>query len=226
MTEVITLTNIFDIAENPVSKDEMEKIFADITLKLTLKEKWNIIIGKSYADRYRFIKQVQANNLSYRKKLFEKAETDIDLQLALWEKCSREPCYFINFFLWTYNPKPLDGVYNLLFILYPFQEEFVQKLVSAIEAGEELWIEKSREMGFSWLMCAIGLRGFLFRKWSGLMGSYKQDYVDKQGDKKSLFEKIRYMIGRLPKWMLPSDLIQNFMQISSDIIGCSISGDS
>ena len=63
-------------------------------------------------------------------------------------------------------------------------------------------VEKSRDMGVSWLTL-----GWMFWHWlfdpsfQGLVGSRKEDYVDnRQLD--SLFGKLDYFIERLPGWML------------------------
>lgn len=58
------------------------------------------------------------------------------------------------------------------------------------------------------------------------MGSYKQEYVDNQGDMDSLFEKMRYVMDMLPQWMLPSDLITKYMSISSKQLNAEIGGDA
>lgn len=68
--------------------------------------------------------------------------------------------------------------------------------------------------------------GFLFRGWSGLIGSYKEDYVDTQGNMDSSFERLRYMIERLPSWMVPDDIVSKYMSISSKKLGAEIAGDS
>ena len=60
-------------------------------------------------------------------------------------------------------------------------------------------------MGISWVMCAIALYGFLFHDHKYLFISAKADMVDKQGDIKSLLEKIRFFIKYLPDWVVPFD---------------------
>ena len=71
-------------------------------------------------------------------------------------KCKNDPCYFFNYLLWTYNPR-LDEP-HLPFILYPYQTKFVKDVVQSIENETDVWIEKSRDMGFSWLILVILLR--------------------------------------------------------------------
>ena len=66
-------------------------------------------------------------------------------------------------------------------------------------------------MGLSWVMLGI----FLFKEWSVLLGSYKEDYVDAQGNMDSAFERLRYMVKRLPKQMRPKDLLNKYMNLSA-----------
>jgi hypothetical protein len=49
--------------------------------------------------------------------------------------------------------------------------------------------------------------------------------VDDKGNMDRLFEKLRYMLDRLPKWMKPNDLQTSYENISSKELGCSMDGD-
>ena len=127
-------------------------------------------------------------------------------------------------FCWTYDPR-LDDPHRP-FISYDFQAKFIMDIVECIELGKDNCTEKSRDMGYSWMMVVVCVWGFLFKGWSSLYGSYKENFVDKQGDMDSFFERIRYVVGRLPKWMRPADLLDKYMTLSSKELGCSITGDS
>ena len=70
-------------------------------------------------------------------------------------------------------------------------------------------------MGLSWVMLGIFLRWFLFKEWSVLLWSYKEDYVDAQWNMDSAFERLRYMIKRLPKQLRPKNLLNKYMNISA-----------
>ena len=58
--------------------------------------------------------------------------------------------------LWTYNPRLNEP--HLPFILYPYQTQFVKEVVKSVENETDIWIEKSRDMGFSRLILGILLR--------------------------------------------------------------------
>jgi phage terminase large subunit len=94
--------------------------------------------------------------------------------------------------------------HHLDFTLYPFQEEEVIELVKAIREGYDYFIEKSRDMGASWIVAAV-----IFWMWldddgfQALMGSRKEDYVD-NGTLDSLFGKLDYFIQTIKdKSLLP-----------------------
>ena len=70
--------------------------------------------------------------------------------------------------------------------------------------ASDVFIEKSRQMGISWLVCLVFVYFYIFYDYRFLLISAKHDLVD--GDEKSLFTKIRYIISKLPMWMLPKGL--------------------
>lgn len=140
------------------------------------------------------------------------------------EECAKDVRFFVNVFGWTYDPRLVDA--HLPFILYPFQDDHLIQMVRCVEDEKDMFYDKSRDMGASWLAVAFQSWGFLFKEWGILYGSYKEAYVDKKGDMDSNFERIRYFISRLPSWMKPSDIVDKHMNISSKKLGCSIAGDA
>lgn len=163
------------------------------------------------------------DNKRYRLDVLQKAEQDKELRIALLEKSKLDLLFFLNTFGWTYNPK-LDKP-HIPFITYDFQDDFITSVVKDIEEERDIFVEKSREMGFSWMMVSLMVWGFI-KGWSMLYGSYKQDYVDEQGNMDSHFERIRYFIERLPKFLLPSDMQTKYMSVNSKSTSGEISGDS
>lgn len=115
--------------------------------------------------------------------------------------CKSDPIFFINNFCWTPNDKYAQ--YHFPFILYPFQEEMVEWINKHIDDGRDGLVEKSREMGVTWLFMTVFVWRWLFSEnFNGLIGSYKQEKVDDR-TKDSLFGMIDYQLKSLPKWMLP-----------------------
>lgn len=162
-------------------------------------------------------------NKRYRLDVLIKAQDDPVLQALLKKKCEEDILFFINTFGWTYDPRQEPS--DLPFITYQYQDDALLTLVSCIEHERDAGIEKSRDMGFSWMMVALQAYGFLVG-WSSLYGSYKEDYVDSNGDMDSHFERLRYFFQKLPAWLLPDDMEYTYMSITSKKTHCGISGDA
>lgn len=91
------------------------------------------------------------------------------------------------------------------FILFPKQVEFCDWLVDRWRGRQDGLVEKSRDMGLSWLCVGMAATLWLFNP--GLVigfGSRKEEYVDRIGDPKSLFWKLRAFIDGLPVEFQPA----------------------
>jgi hypothetical protein len=121
--------------------------------------------------------------------------------------CSKDPVFFINNFAWIFAAKSelqIDNDPNFPFILFDFQEDATYKIKESIDFGKDLIIEKSRDMGVSWLIVWLIIWFWLFdESFTGHLGSLTEDLVD-NGTIDSLFGKIDYCLRNLPKWMLPA----------------------
>ena len=125
---------------------------------------------------------------------------------AEWDRCARDPVYFIDTHCRTYDPRlavaGLDP--NIPFRLFDKQKAFIRWLQERESKHEGGLCEKSRDAGVSFLCAAYALHGWLFRPgFKAGFGSRKLEYVDKLGDMDSIFEKMRFMRRKLPEWMLP-----------------------
>lgn len=155
-----------------------------------------------------------SENLHWRKELRQRAEDDSPFRAAILSACSQSFLYWCNAFIWTFRQKtvgpdgtelPLTGsAAHVPFITWPVQDEAAIALLAAIEGGKDINLEKSRDMGATWLLLAIADWFFLFRKSVNIGAvSRKEVLVDKPGDMDSLFEKIRYIHRMLPIWQVP-----------------------
>ena len=153
-----------------------------------------------------------------RHKLLQKAKNNPKLQQAIIALCKKDIMYFFDNFLWTDKNKNLftgDEPSVIPFIPFEFQKEFILETRNSIENGTRkpqerddftnVFVEKSRQMGISWVAMAIFVYGWIFHDHKYLVISQKEEDVDKLGDMKSLFEKIRFMIENIPTRMLPKD---------------------
>lgn len=112
------------------------------------------------------------------------------------EICSQNGIYFVENFGWTYEPRYEKK--ELPFFMWDYQIELFRKIQEAEEKGEDLFIEKVRDMGVSWTFIWYCIWRFTFKyNWNGLIGSRNQAECD-NGTIQSLFGKFRYGLYSLP----------------------------
>lgn len=125
---------------------------------------------------------------------------------ALKEHYKSNPVDFINDWGMTVDPRNAEiGLPTTIpFILFPKQKEYVDWVVSRWKSREDGLAEKSRDMGVSWLCVAIAVWVWTFHSGTVVgFGSRKEEYVDKIGDPKSLFWKVRKFIELMPEEFRP-----------------------
>lgn len=112
--------------------------------------------------------------------------------------------FFIENFGWSFDPRPEHAPHHLPFIMFDYQKESIRWIIEHIDNGRDGLIEKSRDMGASWLFFIwVPLWYWLFRDGVNiLLGSYKEALVDDRTND-SLFGKLDYSLQSLPNWMLP-----------------------
>lgn len=159
-----------------------------------------------------------------------KAVEDSVLREGLIEKSRRDPVFFFNQFLFTYDPRPEAKPNHFPFLTYPFQGEYILELEKSYSEVKDLLTDKSRDMGVSWMILGWIVWHWLFDKsFNALIGSRKEDLVDNfQPD--SLFGKIDYILKRLPTWILPvgydQDKNRTFCKLVNPESGNTIQGES
>lgn len=157
---------------------------------------------------HRIPKEIHAN-LRWRAAVHKRVAEDPEFAQAMIQACAKDPLFFINGWAWTYDPRPeIGGVRRpfakLPFILYPFQEDAIKSLCRAL-GGEDILVEKSRDMGASWLCVISVFWAWRFRTGlSFLLGSRVEGYVDDPGNPKSMFWKIDYLLNNMPSWLRPA----------------------
>lgn len=91
------------------------------------------------------------------------------------------------------------------FALWPMQDAMADAIQDAFAAGEPIFIDKSREIGATWVVCAFFVWLWLFNPRIQLMVMSRVEAdVDNRGSVKTLVGKMIYMIDRLPPWMRPA----------------------
>ena len=161
----------------------------------------------------------------------QKAEASAILLELDRRRARRDPVFFIERYLKTFDPRPEAAPHHLDFILYPYQKEYVLGLVKAIREGYDLLDEKSRDMGVSWLALAVRFYMWLFEDgYQGLLGSRKEDYVD-NGTLDSLYGKLDYFIQNIKDpLLLPAgfDVTKHrtYMKLVNPVNGNVLKGES
>jgi hypothetical protein len=146
-------------------------------------------------------------------------------------RCIQDPVHWVNHWVWTFAPKdPIEGQSTLPFDLFPRQIEFLRWLQEREALAEDGLVEKSRDMGVTWLCCLHALHGWLFREgYKCAFGSRKLDLVDKIGDPDCIFEKLRFALNNLPIWMRPNGFQQKIHDCYCKLInpanGSTITGE-
>lgn len=131
-----------------------------------------------------------------------RAESNPELRAVLKERCKRDPLFWFDNFCWTFDPRKEPAI--LPFNLYPYQREFVKELMKAIDYQYDLGIEKSRDMGVSWVIALVFMWCWMFKPgYNFHIGSRKEDEVDKRGNISTLMEKVRFNLGMQPWWLKP-----------------------
>lgn len=147
------------------------------------------------------------------------------------EKCAQDTLYWFRNYAWTADPRK-SGIWSLPFILYPFQEEAVDWLEELIFTRQSSGlIEKSRDLGFSWLITSMFYKHWQHPKdgaFNALIGSISADECDKIGDPSSMFEKIRIQARLQPLGLLPKgwDCDIPYMKAVNPENGSTITGET
>ncbi len=151
-----------------------------------------------------------------------------EARLVEMDRCQKDMIYWVNAYCRTYDPreKPAD----LPFKLFPKQATLLRWIEERENHRQSGLIEKSRDAGVTWLCCAFALHRWLFRP--GYLvgfGSRKLELVDRIGDISCIFEKLRFILDRLPDWMRPEGFDRlrhdNYAKLINPANGSSIIGE-
>lgn len=195
-------------------------------------EKQNEILDKKLQNRLEL--SLLTNNDSPNYQINRQIAYDLckgNISIAnLDRKLSEGFVYWCDNFAWIQNPRAetLEEK-NIPFLLWDYQETAAEEIIRAILLGYDLPIEKSRDLGLSWLLIAIFVWGWNFHGWDLLVGGQKAENVDTKGNIKSLLEKARYICERSPTWLIPDISDKNFnkkMLLKHPKNGASLAGES
>jgi hypothetical protein len=143
-------------------------------------------------------------NVWWRTALYEElGRGDGKFVRGIWELCRQDFLFYINAFGWQFNPNAPLGDEVGPFVTWDFQDEAAYKILDSIEGQRDLVIEKSRDMGASWL-CLFAFEWmwhfYPFQKF--LCVSRSEKLVD-SADSDSLFWKLDFIHRYQPDCMKP-----------------------
>lgn len=142
-------------------------------------------------------------NLEWRRDILRDAEQDHVKRAMYWDACKKDPLFWVNAFVWTYDPRR-EPFAKVPMITYRCQDDVFMEIVGAL-GKHDLLVEKSRDMGASWLCSLAITHSWQFDDWkSYLFVSRTANYVDQTGNPKSLFWKFDFTIDNMPWWLIPN----------------------
>lgn len=167
--------------------------------------------------------------LADRQSRLVKMRENREVLTAAWVHYSTNPVDFINDWMVTYDPRVQPSL--LPFLLFPKQAEYIEWLYKRYQLKEDGLVEKSRDMGATWLCCAFAVWMWIFIPGSSVsFGSRKEDLVDEIGNPDSIFEKMRILLDNLPVEFLPAGFVLRtnaaYMKILNPSTGSNIKGES
>ncbi len=127
------------------------------------------------------IPKTYRDNLEWRRKILLRSKLQPGFQAKVKELFHRDIIFAFNAFFYTLDVRRRPK-HHQPFCTYPYQDNVLLQLVNHIDQGEDLPIEKSRDMGASWMIIMVFI-WFWLKPEGGtdfLLGSRIEDYVDKR----------------------------------------------
>ncbi len=141
------------------------------------------------------------------------------------------PVEAIEDMICTLDPRKEGSQSVCPFILTPRQQELIYWLWDRLKNKEFGCIEKSREVGASWVCLAFAWWLWTFHPYSHIgFGSQIERKVDRIGDMSALLPKLRFLMKWLPIEFLPPGYTERdhapFMRLLNPVNGSQIIGEA
>lgn len=152
-------------------------------------------------------------NIQWRMDLLDRAEQDEGMQQDLLDACAASQLFFVNAFCMTWHQfdvvdgRRIEAPYpSQPMITWTIQDELLLRFEWCVKKGEDVLVDKARDMGGSWCCIDFNHWNMLFKHDTTILSmSRNEDYVDKPGNMKALFQKHDFINSWLPGWMRPPD---------------------
>ena len=147
----------------------------------------------------------------------------------------------VNAFCWTFHQwdvNPETGKrtaaknQHVPFATWEVQDDCFSMFDWCLENGEDILVNKSRDMGASWCCTAYMHWTWLFYPYAQMLEmSRTKEYVDQTANMKALFPKHDYINRWLPWWMRPPECLpeqknRSCMHLFNELNGACIDGES
>lgn len=167
-------------------------------------------------------------DLETRYRVLKAAQYDEQLQKDLVAFCKHDIIFWYETFVYTYDPRRYP--YHFPFNPYPFQCQTIREILKRRQNSESMLLRKSRDQGATYMALDTDLFLWMFYPGSDfLYGSITEDDVDRPGEMKTLFPKLRYTLDFMPEWMCPrivgNKRYDGHMRLVNPINGNSITGE-
>ena len=150
------------------------------------------------------VKMDLLGNAEQRQDLWAACKNDPDLQARVMALCAQSFKVWCCLFAWTYVVFEVKETgervaktdeKDVPFILWPTQMAAFDEMDTAWRKGDDSAVQKSREMGASWLVLAWFVWLAIFHGSELGVASRKEDLVEKTGNPDALFTKIDYPVS-------------------------------
>jgi hypothetical protein len=149
-------------------------------------------------------------NLLFRARIDDECRKDYKFAQVVKELCAKDVLFFVNVFLNAEDPFAEKGLRHGIgsvrirpIITYPCQDEFILDLKDAIDKGDDILADKSRDMLATYMVLAVFIHGWIFNGRKFMISSWKEDEIDGKEDTSTHFGKLRLFLKYLPYYLLP-----------------------
>lgn len=181
---------------------------------------------ETLTKRTRYVAQEAKKRIAYIEKLDSPEKWEREK-----ERCRTSSLHWFKYWAWTVDQRE-DFLPVIPFLLFPFQEDALEWLEELIFLRRsDGYIDKSRDMGMSWMMTAFSIKHFLFSpRFDALFGSRIENLVDAVGRLDSIFEKFRFQLRMQPNIFFHQDWAWsqhvNFCRIVNPATGSVLAGEA
>lgn len=221
-------------ARNLVAKGGERTFFISDEMEITL-SRTHVVTGQREAEPGELLRDPDLkyvpdwrDNLDYRVRVTHAAMNDEKVQKYLLSLCKSSILFYCNTFCYTYDPRREPETRHIPFVLFPFQEDVMTWMVWILSVQEDGLIEKSRDMGATWMFEVLVSWLILFYPGSTVYEtSMREEDVDNK-EPDSLLGKLRYILKNLPEWMrggwAEGERGDKFMHVAIPEVNCFVRG--